>query len=144
MTIASEAVSRLSRLPSSIFNLESKMDEGSLDNLLTASDAIVMGKGLAEKVNVQLGDRVSVTTPEGNNLVLKVVGIFSYGMAAFDDSKSYASIATVQKILMRDPSYITDLHIKLKDINEARPFAAYINEELGVFAEDWEIGRAHV
>ena len=59
-----------------LFNLESKLDEGSLDNLLTTSNAIVMGKGLAEKVNVQLGDRVSVTTPEGNNLVLKVVGIF--------------------------------------------------------------------
>ena len=79
---------------------------------------------------LQLGDRVSVTTPEGNNLVLKVVGIFSYGMAAFDDSKSYASIATVQKILMRDPSYITDLHIKLKDINEAKPLQTSFESNL--------------
>jgi lipoprotein-releasing system permease protein len=125
-----------------LFNLETKMDEGSLDNLLTSSDAIVMGKGLAEKVNVQLGDRVSVTTPEGNNLVLKVVGIFSYGMAAFDDAKSYASIATVQKILMRDPSYITDLHVKLKDINEARPFANTIHQQLTVYAEDWETANS--
>ena len=37
-----------------LFNLETKMDEGSLDNLLTSSDAIVMGKGLAEKVNVAI------------------------------------------------------------------------------------------
>lgn len=125
-----------------LFNLESKMDEGSLDNLLTSSNAIIMGKGLAEKVNVQLGDRVSVTTPEGNNLVLKVVGIFSYGMSAFDDSKSYASIATVQKILMRDPSYITDLHIKLKDINEARSFASTIHDQLKVYAEDWETANS--
>ena len=125
-----------------LFNLESKMDEGSLDNLLTSSNAIVMGKGLAEKVNVQLGDRVSVTTPEGNNLVLKVVGIFSYGMSAFDDSKSYASIATVQKILMRDPSYITDLHIKLKDIKEARMFANIIHEQLDIYAEDWETANS--
>lgn len=125
-----------------LFNLESKMDEGSLDNLLTSSNAIVMGKGLAEKVNVQLGDRVSVTTPEGNNLVLKVVGIFSYGMSAFDDSKSYASIATVQKILMRDPSYITDLHIKLENINEAKTFARSIHERLNVYAEDWETANS--
>src|SRR5919112_970020 len=110
------------------------MDEGSLYNLLSSADAIVMGKGLAEKVNVQVGDKVSVTTPEGNNLVLKVVGIFSYGMASFDDSKSYASIATVQKILMRDPSYITDLHIKLKDITEARQFANTVHEQLNIYA----------
>ena len=125
-----------------LFNLESKLDEGSLDNLLTTSNAIVMGKGLAEKVNVQLGDRVSVTTPEGNNLVLKVVGIFSYGMSAFDDSKSYASIATVQKILMRDPSYITDLHVKLKNIQDARSFAVTISQQLNVFAEDWETANS--
>jgi lipoprotein-releasing system permease protein len=125
-----------------LFNLETKMDEGSLDNLLTSSDAIVMGKGLAEKVNVKIGDRVSVTTPEGNNLVLKVAGIFAYGMAAFDESKSYASIATVQKILMRDPSYITDLHIKLKDINEAKVFASTMHEQLNVYAEDWETANS--
>ena len=125
-----------------LFSLETKMDEGTLDNLLTSSNAIVMGKGLAEKVNVQLGDRVSVTTPEGNNLVLKVVGIFSYGMSAFDDSKSYASIATVQKILMRDPSYITDLHIKLKNINEAKAFANTLHQELNVYAEDWETANS--
>ena len=125
-----------------LFNLESKMDEGSLDNLLTSSDAIVMGKGLAEKVNVVIGDRVSITTPEGNNLVLKVVGIFSYGMASFDESKSYASIASVQKILMRDPSYITDLHVKLNDINAAKSFAKNIQQELNVYAEDWETANS--
>ena len=125
-----------------LFNLESKMDEGSLDNLLTSSDAIVMGKGLAEKVNVAIGDRVSVTTPEGNNLVLKVVGIFSYGMATFDEYKSYASISTVQKILMRDPSYITDLHVKLKDINAAKSFAADMHKELNIYAEDWETANS--
>jgi lipoprotein-releasing system permease protein len=63
-------------------------------------------------------------------------------MAAFDDSKSYASIATVQKILIRDPSYITDLHIKLADINEARSFANIIREELRVYAEDWETANS--
>lgn len=125
-----------------LFNLESKMDEGSLYNLLTSSNAIVIGKGLAEKVNVKIGDRVSVTTPQGNNLVLKVVGIFSYGIASFDDTKSYASIATVQKILMRDPSYITDLHIKLADHRDARPFAKGLESALKVHAEDWETANS--
>ncbi|HUR10547.1 MAG TPA: ABC transporter permease, partial [Flavitalea sp.] len=125
-----------------LFNLESKLDEGSLDDLLKTSDAIVIGRGLAKKVNVKVGDRVSVTTPAGNNLSLRIVGMFSYGLSAFDDSKSYASLSTVQKLMMRDPSYITDLHIKLEDYTEAKVVAARLEKEYGVFAEDWQHANA--
>ena len=97
-----------------LFGLSGKMDDGSLDDLLKGSDDVILGKGLAQKAGVHVGDRVNVTTPEGYNLTLKVVGIFSFGIVSLDDSKSYATLETVQKILQRDPSYITDINIKLK------------------------------
>lgn len=122
-----------------LFQLDKKMDEGELDDLLKGSDVIVMGKGLAKKMNVTVGDRVSVTSPEGGNLNLKVVGIFSFGVAAMDESRSYATLATVQKILQKDPSYVTDLNIKLHDINVARVFKQKLENQLdGVYVEDWE------
>ncbi|HEY1030265.1 MAG TPA: FtsX-like permease family protein [Flavipsychrobacter sp.] len=122
-----------------LFQLDKKMDEGELDDLLKGSDVIVMGKGLAKKMNVTVGDRVSVTSPEGGNLNLKVVGIFSFGVAAMDESRSYATLATVQKILQKDPSYVTDLNIKLHDINGARMFKQKLENQLGgVYVEDWE------
>lgn len=126
-----------------LFALNKKMDIGELDDLLKASDVIVMGKGLAKKTNVSVGDRVSVTTPEGNNLVLKVVGIFSFGIASMDESRSYATLATVQKILQKDPSYITDLNIKLKDIQQAKAFRIKLQNQLkDVYIEDWETANA--
>ena len=122
-----------------LFQLNKKMDMGELEDLLKGSDVIVMGKGLAKKMNVSVGDRVSVTSPDGGNLNLKVVGIFSFGVAAMDESRSYATLSTVQKILQKDPSYITDLNIKLHDINGAKTFKHKLENQLdGVYVEDWE------
>lgn len=124
---------------SELFDLDKKMDLGDLDDLLKSSDVIVMGKGLAQKMNVTVGDRVSVTTPEGGNLNLKVVGIFSFGIAQMDQSQSYATLATVQKILQKDPSYVTDLNVKMNDVTTASALKTKLENQLtGVKIEDWE------
>ncbi len=126
-----------------LFSLDKKMDYGDLDNLLKGSDVVVMGKGLAKKMNVNMGDRVSLTTPEGNNLTFKVVGIFSFGIVSMDESRCYATVATVQKVLGKDPSYITDLNVKLKDINLAPEIKERLENQLkDVHIEDWETANA--
>ncbi len=130
---------------STLFNLDEKMDEGALENLMKGSDVIVMGKGLAQKMGVSEGDRVSVTTPDGNNFNLKVVGIFSFGITAYDESRSYATLGTVQKILQKDPSYITDLNIKMKNVYDALAFREKLEAELkNVTIEDWEKANASI
>lgn len=126
-----------------LFALDKKMDYGELNDLLKASDVVVMGKGLAKKMDITVGDRVSVTTPEGANFSLKVAGIFSFGIVAMDESRCYATMATVQKILGKDPSYVTDLNIRLKDLNQAKPFAKKLEGQIaGVHIEDWETANA--
>ncbi|MBL7717704.1 MAG: ABC transporter permease [Flavipsychrobacter sp.] len=128
-----------------VFGLDTKMDFGKLEDLLKGGDMLVMGKGLAEKMGVSVGDRVSVTTPEGNNLTLKVAGIFSFGIAAMDETRSYATLATVQKILQKDPSYITDINIKMKDVNAASVFRKKLENQIpGVYVEDWETANASI
>lgn len=128
-----------------LFQLDEKMDEGALEDLLKGSDVIVVGKGLAKKMNVKVGDRVSVTTPEGNNVNVRIAGIFSFGIAAWDESKSYATIATVQKIMGVDPSYITELHMKIKDKTEAKAFKAKLEQRYpDIYMEDWETANASI
>ena len=128
-----------------LFQMDEKMDEGALEDLLKGSDVIVVGKGLAKKMNVKVGDRVSVTTPEGNNVNVRIAGIFSFGIAAWDESKSYATIATVQKIMGVDPSYITELHVKIKDKTEAKAFKAKLEQRYpDIFMEDWETANASI
>jgi len=126
-----------------LFSLENKMDMGKVEDLLKGSDVILMGKGLAQKMNVTIGDRVSVTTPQGANFNLKLVGIFSFGITAMDESRCYATLSTVQKILGEDPSYITDLNIKLKDIQLSPEFTEKLkNQVKDVYIEDWETANA--
>lgn len=128
-----------------LFQLDEKMDEGTLEDLLKGSDVIVVGKGLAKKMNVKVGDRVSVTTPEGNNVNVRIVGIFSFGIAAWDESKSYATIATVQKIMGVDPSYITELHMKIKDKTQAKAFKEKLAQRYpDIYMEDWETANASI
>ena len=130
------------RKQQALFNLQSKVEHGSLDDLLTASNSILLGRGLARKLNAVVGNRVSITTPEGATILLKVVGTFSYGISTFDDTKAFATISTVQKILQKDPSYVTDLHIKLKDYRQSKAFAQKLQPRFSVYAEDWEAANA--
>jgi lipoprotein-releasing system permease protein len=122
-----------------LFSLDQRMDDGTPEALLRGSDIILMGTGLAQKMNVYTGDRITITTPQGANFSLKIGGIFSYGIAAMDESRCYATLATVQKILGEDPSYVTDLNIKLKDPH----LSAAVRDRLqavikDVKIEDWE------
>jgi lipoprotein-releasing system permease protein len=127
-----------------LFNLESKMSVGNLEELLVANDAILLGFGLAKKMNARLGDRISITTPQGNHLLLRVAGIFSYGLGQLDETKSFAAISTVQKVLQKSPSYITDLHIRLTDHTAAKEMADQIQDQYGVHTEDWETANASI
>ena len=125
-----------------LFDLKERMVEGEVNDLVTSNNSFILGKGLAGKLNAKVGDKVSITTPEGVNVLLRVVGIFSYGIGAQDETKSFASLKTVQKLMQKDPSYITDLNIKLKDFKQARPFASKISKEMSLYAEDWETANS--
>jgi lipoprotein-releasing system permease protein len=72
-----------------------------------------------------------VTTPEGVTFSLKVVGVFQMGLGEIDNTRSYANIATVQKLLQRDQSYITDINVKLVDLYQAKKKAIELQELFG-------------
>jgi lipoprotein-releasing system permease protein len=125
-----------------LFDLKSKVKAGRLEDLMVARDAIMMGSGLAKKLNAHVGDRVTISTPEGFTMKLKVVAIFQMGLGVIDDVRSYTSISTVQKVLQVDKKYITDIHVKLKDYLQAREIAPELLRVYGYDAVDWETTNA--
>jgi len=125
-----------------LFGLKSKMKEGRLEDLLSSHDGIIMGKGLAKKLNVKKGDRVVITTPQGYTMTLKIVGIFQMGIGVVDNVRSYANISMVQTILQQDQSYITDINIKLRDNTIAKAISPGFQSKFGYKAEDWETANA--
>ena len=66
-----------------------------------------------------------------------MVGTFGFGVGTVDNTKSYGNLSTVQEILQRDPSYITDIHIKMIDPLQAIPFGKKLRAMYGYYTEDW-------
>jgi lipoprotein-releasing system permease protein len=62
-------------------------------------NSIILGKGLADKMLANIGDVIQLTTTKGERFPLKVVGYFQSGLQDFDKTQSYATIATVQKLM---------------------------------------------
>ena len=125
-----------------LFDIKAKMRDGRIEDLIVSTDGIIMGKGLAKKLNAKTGDRVVITTPQGFTMTLKIVGLFQMGVGTIDNVKSYANISTVQNILQRDKSYLTDINIKLKDFHLAKTMAPQLQKTFGYKSEDWETANA--
>ncbi len=113
-----------------LFGFEEYVIEGRVEDL-NQLNTIILGKGVADRMMAKLGDVVQVTTAQGNRIQLKVVGVFQSGLGDFDKTNSYASLATVQKMLGQPASYLTDIQVKLHDFNQAPQLA----KELGAIFE---------
>jgi lipoprotein-releasing system permease protein len=113
-----------------LFGFQDYVVEGRVEDL-DQLNTIILGKGLADRMTAKLGDVIQVTTAQGNRIQLKVVGAFQSGLGDFDNANSYASLATVQKMLGHPASYLTDIQVKLHDFNRAPQLA----KELGAIFE---------
>lgn len=121
---------------SRLFFFNDYMVKGNASDIKNLSNSIILGKGLAEKLLADIGDVVQVTTAKGEIFRLKVVGYFQSGIQELDKTQSYASIATTQKLLGKPKNYITDIQVKLKDVNMAPAMAKEYAPIFKVDAED--------
>src|SRR6185295_8076495 len=121
-----------------LYNLNEKMLFGKTENLLTTDNGILMGSGLAQKLNVRTGDLVSLATPTGSTMRFRIVGIFKIGIGTIDNVKSYVNLSSVQQLLGKDRNYITDINVKLKDNKLAKSKVKEMQVKYGGKVEDWE------
>lgn len=127
-----------------LFRLSDKMISGKLRDLLTTRDGILIGWGLARKLNVSVGDLVSLTVPKGTTKRFRVVGVFQFGTGAIDNVRSYANLTSVQQLLGVGRNYVTEINIKLKDNKRAPAEADLLRKNYGYNVEDWQSANASV
>lgn len=99
-----------------LFKVSDYIIEGNVFDLNNENNTIIIGKGLAEKMLVKIGDVIKVTTIKGGLVSLKVVGVMQIGIAEIDNTMSYTSLRTAQMLLGESASYITDIQVKLTDV----------------------------
>lgn len=113
--ISAEAQSRVT-------NIENYIVEGQYSGLAMGGNRIVIGQKLAERLGARVNDSILVSSGAGAPVPFKVTGVFSLGIQNLDESYSFAHLKDVQSAVGR-PSEITDIVIKLTDVDASQDFA---------------------
>lgn len=127
-----------------LFNLEKDIVQGSVVRLETVNNGLILGSGLAERLGAELNDNLNIVSPNGVTLMMRVVGIISTGLRDLDNQRAYSSLRNAQKLTEVPGNYITDINIKLKDINKAAALADEFERRFDYQAEDWKEKNAAV
>jgi ABC-type transport system, involved in lipoprotein release, permease component len=121
-----------------MFDIASNMVSGSVKALADNLNGIIIGAGLAEKLNVKKGDYITLTAGNGSTKRLQIAGVFKTTIKAVDNTKTYTNIPVVQQLLQKDRSYITDIYINIKNYNQTAALADNIQKETGYTVETWQ------
>lgn len=127
---------------SQLFAFSDYVFGGNPQELKTTSNSIILGQGAASTMQAKVGDIITVTSTEGEQFSLKVIGFFQSGIAEIDKVQSFASLSTTQKILGENSNYISDIQIKLKDLNQAPAIAVEYESFFNIDAEDIQTANA--
>lgn len=125
-----------------LYHFGEYVTSGVAADIRNVPNGVVLGKPLAETLRANLGDVVQVTTPQGERFQLKVTGFYQSGLADFDKTQSFVSVANAQKVLGRTSNYITDVQVKLHDINRPPALAKEYARVYGIDALDIQSANA--
>jgi lipoprotein-releasing system permease protein len=125
-----------------MFNLTASMLEGDIRQIAMRQDGIALGEGIVKKLNVRVGDNITVSSAVGVSKNLKVIGIFKTGITSIDKTKAYVNIAMAQQLMRQGPSYITDIFVNVTDANKAKTYIDELRAVTGYDVEDWETANS--
>ena len=125
-----------------LFNFKDYIVDGKPQDLKNIDNGILLGSGIAKKMSLSIGDRVQISNINGEIFPLKIVGVFQSGVADLDNIQSFANLKTVQRILGESENYITDINVKLHDINNALPLSKKVEQQFNLTAIDINTANA--
>tara|TARA_Y100001935_G_C17310696_1_gene515902 strand:+ start:684 stop:1841 length:1158 start_codon:yes stop_codon:yes gene_type:complete len=120
-----------------VIDIEKHMIEGSLDNLQEKDFGVILGKELAQSLNVSMSDRLTIIAPKLSSTIVgniprlkrfKVVGIFEIGMNEYDSGVALIHISDASKLLGTKSS-VTGVRIKTSDVLQARQISMELSNQ---------------
>ncbi|GAA5225100.1 ABC transporter permease [Membranihabitans marinus] len=125
-----------------LFNFKDYIVEGDVTGIKRRKNSILLGAGIAKKLSLQVGDRVQVMSTSGATFSLIIAGLYQSGLAEVDDVQSFVDLKMAQQILGAGSNYISRIHVKLEDIEEAVPMSKTIKDLYDVEALDIKTANA--
>lgn len=126
---------------------QSRIDDPTSPAVETEKPGIILGKELALRLGVFVGDTVNVVSPVGPisaiGMVPKIrtfalVALFQSGMYEYDSSLAYIDLLEAQKFFSMGQT-VTGIEIKVTDVFRAAETARSVEQSLGFAygARDW-------
>ncbi len=119
-----------------LFNFTQYVTKGTPQDLLKTNNGILIGGGVAKKMSLKIGDRIQITTTNGGIVPLKIVGVFQSGLAEIDNVQSYVNLATAQQLLGEGHNYVSDINIKLHELNDCVAMSKELKNRYNLSALD--------
>jgi lipoprotein-releasing system permease protein len=119
------------------------MVEGSFAALASEPNGLVIGRELAGKMGVGLGDSVVASATGGGQTSLKIVGIFHTGIDLEDWAWGVIPLAR-QQAMQNRPRVVNQVHVRLSDVSRSIPLALQFERRWGFKSAPWEETYARV
>lgn len=129
-----------------VSDVVSKIKRGSFNSLVNGEFNIVIGKDLAQALNVKLGDKITLAVPQGQVTPagvtprlksFNITGIFEAGQSEYDIGVVYIHMADAEKLFRLNAP--TGIRLRVDDLLQApsiaRELAATMSGNL--YFQDW-------
>ncbi len=120
-----------------IYKTDSRLIDGSLPE---GDGEIIIGKGLKDELDVNLGEEITIFTPDRAVEILKVVGVFDLGVASLNKNWMISTIGTAQSVGKLGDA-VTSIEMQVSDVFRADENASAILERLSrsaLLVTDWK------
>jgi lipoprotein-releasing system permease protein len=117
--------------------LATQMRQGTLQSLYRATNAIILGDRLAQKIGARVGANITVQGSKGTRIGAQVVGTFRSGITAIDESAAYVLVKTAQ-VLAEQTGLVNELRVRVADAMAAHEVARRIERETGYKSVAWQ------
>ncbi len=117
-----------------IANVESKV----IDGQLSLNNEVVIGKGLAEQLKLDVGDTISIQPLNANAQELKISAIADLKVAALNDSWVITNPILAQDLLSLDKNTYSAIEIQVKDVFSADVYNNALDTPSGLKSIDWK------
>ena len=130
-----------------VTSLKDNIIKGSLNEIGNKPYQISIGKDLARKMNLDVGDKITLVIPRANSTIIGIVprikrfevsSIFNFGMQQYDKNLVFIDIEEAQ-LLYGTGNKITGLRLKLHDLFKSQEMSGIIksNYKPNYIVIDW-------
>jgi lipoprotein-releasing system permease protein len=125
-----------------VTNIKNDITDGSLESIGQGNSLILIGEDLMLMLGSRINASINIVTPDGTISPVKIVGVFKSGSRGLDSRTAYSSIMTVQQTT-QSAGQISDIAIKLKDVNSASMIATEWTKFSPDKVESWDQANAN-